>query len=439
MFLFLFAAWFQLFSPQGSTAVTQYQCPPCGCQLDSQIHLQPGQCNACQMPLVLMDSEASLHIHQTVGHLFQDGALGIFYPKLIYPVFVISILLGLTLLRKFFYHKKTLDPFLTLFVLVIAFYAFKNQIYGVDNGITNNPYYLFLPISWIMALGPLLWLHVQLFIQKDKRLQRNWIYHFIPAGIVWLGYIILAIGPQIWREQWMETPFETSFSHVEQILSLILGWIYWALAFRTFRIWRNKTPNHKKHKRWLTSFILTCGFLLVIWSLIIALNLLVYRGGITTLTYNPLWLTIFLVIVIVATTFFQDSKFFFTNGYQWYADDESWNNNGIEQKLHAYMTDKKPFLDPELNLNKLSSQTGINAKHLSTTLNKGVGLNFYDYVNGFRIDEVKKLLLNQENRNLTIEAMANMAGFKSKSSFNTAFKKVTQMTPREFLKNQGSN
>lgn len=435
MLILLFAAWLQLI-PLDSSQIRRYQCPPCGCELDGHVHQAPGKCTACQMPLIPMNEEASIQIDQTVGHLFHDGALGIFYPKLIYPVFVISILMGLSLLWKFVRHQRTMDPFLTLFILVIASFGFKNQVYGVDNGITNNPYYLYLPISWIVAIGPLLWLHVKMVTQKDRRLHPNWAYHFIPAVLIWLGYLTLAMGPEYWRENLRVTPFETGFGHPEQLLALTLGWVYFIAAFRTFNHWTYEVSNHEKQKRWLRIFLMLCCLLLAVWSLIICLNLTVYKGGITTLTYNPLWLTIFFIILTITIAFLRDSRFFFSNGYQWPGSDALSNNHAINQELQDFMNSEKPFLDPELSLNKLAHLTGINAKQLSTALNKGAGLNFYDYINGYRIDEVKRLLLDQEYKNLTIEAVANMAGFKTKSSFNTAFKKVTQMTPREFLKNQ---
>ena len=55
-------------------------------------------------------------------------------------------------------------------------------------------------------------------------------------------------------------------------------------------------------------------------------------------------------------------------------------------------------------------------------------------MNYYRVAEVKNLLQDLQNNNLTIEAIAQIAGFKSKSTFKTAFKKLTNMTPRQFMK-----
>ena len=61
-------------------------------------------------------------------------------------------------------------------------------------------------------------------------------------------------------------------------------------------------------------------------------------------------------------------------------------------------------------------------------------MNFVSFVNSYRIAEAKKLLLDPNKYNLTIEAIGNESGFKSKSAFNGAFKKITGMTPSAFVK-----
>ena len=54
------------------------------------------------------------------------------------------------------------------------------------------------------------------------------------------------------------------------------------------------------------------------------------------------------------------------------------------------------------------------------------------YINHFRINSAKELLKNAEYEHYTIEAIGGMSGFKSKSAFNSAFKKITGYTPSEY-------
>ena len=62
--------------------------------------------------------------------------------------------------------------------------------------------------------------------------------------------------------------------------------------------------------------------------------------------------------------------------------------------------------------------------------------NFYDLINGYRVDEAKRLLVNPENKNYTILSVGFEAGFNSKTTFNTVFKKFTGLTPTDFREQQ---
>jgi AraC-like DNA-binding protein len=103
-------------------------------------------------------------------------------------------------------------------------------------------------------------------------------------------------------------------------------------------------------------------------------------------------------------------------------------------KLKLIMHEEKPYLDSSLTLQKLADTIGITTQHLSQTINERMNQNFFDFVNCYRIKEAKRLLVDPRGELLTILAIAEELGFNSKSSFNTAFKKITGMTPSEYKK-----
>ena len=104
-------------------------------------------------------------------------------------------------------------------------------------------------------------------------------------------------------------------------------------------------------------------------------------------------------------------------------------------KLVAHMTEKKPFLDPELTLSSLAKDLDISRSVLSQLINDGIGENFYDFVNKYRVEEVKRLMTDPEVKNFNLLGIALEAGFKSKSTFNLIFKRFTGLTPTEYRKN----
>ncbi|MDR6923751.1 MULTISPECIES: AraC family transcriptional regulator [Chryseobacterium] len=103
----------------------------------------------------------------------------------------------------------------------------------------------------------------------------------------------------------------------------------------------------------------------------------------------------------------------------------------IKGLLEEVMNKKKPYLNSELNLIKLSELLSVSTHQLSYVINTGFGKNFFQYVNEYRIEYAKKLLKEADSK-LSILGIAYEAGFNSKTSFNTTFKKLTNQTPSEY-------
>lgn len=106
----------------------------------------------------------------------------------------------------------------------------------------------------------------------------------------------------------------------------------------------------------------------------------------------------------------------------------------IIDKLTAVINEKRPYLDPELTLPMLADMTGVPRNYLSLAINEGVGQNFYDFINAYRVSEVKKQLEDPENHEINLLNLAFSSGFNSKATFNAVFKKNTGVTPTEYKK-----
>ena len=96
------------------------------------------------------------------------------------------------------------------------------------------------------------------------------------------------------------------------------------------------------------------------------------------------------------------------------------------------MDEKKIFNQNKLTLGELAEFISISPHNLSEVINTKTGMNFFDFINRYRIEEVKREIIKPKNDNLTIHAVAMDAGFNSKSSFNTLFKKYEKVTPSEY-------
>lgn len=100
--------------------------------------------------------------------------------------------------------------------------------------------------------------------------------------------------------------------------------------------------------------------------------------------------------------------------------------------LKYYMKEKEPFLDPSLTILELSNQIEIPVRDLSVLINHHMDQHFFDFVNEYRIEKAMSILKNPLKSDLTVLEILYEVGFNSKSSFNTSFKKYTNLTPTAY-------
>ncbi len=104
----------------------------------------------------------------------------------------------------------------------------------------------------------------------------------------------------------------------------------------------------------------------------------------------------------------------------------------ILRQVEALMQNEQLHRDSNLSLNKLATKLNISPHLLSQLLNDNLEKSFTQYINEYRIEEAKQMLIN--NGNLKIQTIAEMCGFNSNSTFYAAFKKINHTTPAEFVK-----
>lgn len=104
----------------------------------------------------------------------------------------------------------------------------------------------------------------------------------------------------------------------------------------------------------------------------------------------------------------------------------------IKASLLAVMAKDRPYRDPDLTLADLAEQIDTTPHKLSEVLNGELSQTFYDFVNSYRIDEVRQRLAEERSKNVTVLSLAMDAGFASKSTFNEVFKKQTGQTPSKY-------
>ena len=140
-------------------------------------------------------------------------------------------------------------------------------------------------------------------------------------------------------------------------------------------------------------------------------------------------------VTIFITSFFilSESRFFEKS---WIADKyETLTSNSIQfETIENFISNSQYYSNQDINLKKVAEELGTNGNTVSKLINSETGVNFNDYINQKRIALAQKRLLDDGFNHLTVEAVGQSVGFKSKSAFYNAFKKHTGQSPSAFMR-----
>lgn len=206
------------------------------------------------------------------------------------------------------------------------------------------------------------------------------------------------------------------------------------IAFEFFRFTRD---NHSTPKKILLYILLTVISFFFLFNM--SSNLLYKRLEIASGWSMIEWpVDIFFLSVVIAllslTALLVNSGVAFLPPSKYASS--SLNKNSYDEiisEISRVIKEKQLYKQFDFNLQLLSDELNSNSGYISQTINHGLGIRFNDYINQFRVEEAKLQLRSSENNHITIEAISELCGFKSKSTFFRAFKKETGLTPKQFI------
>lgn len=328
-----------------------------------------------------------------------------------------------------------------LFLSIIGcYYIF--QVYHND-----GTYYVpvFSEINYAIPIlyGLLLWLYAKSLLIKDYKLGGLDILHFIPFVVFLIFLFLTSTGTS--NEEALR---QNGYPLIKLVINplYLFATLYMLLSTKK-KLYNQYSYDVRMHHYWL-SWVTGAG--IVLWLVALAGYIYSKMNGYQTNVMGDYFLIGFLAVFlfILAYVGFNRTKIFLATEDQFDYDlgdtepaqvKESPEQN-IElqteyQALLSTMEAKKPYLDQQLSLQKLSDIANISSGKLSTIINTFGNQNFYDFVNGYRVEEVKNKLRSADMEVYSILGIAEECGFNSKASFNRVFKKIEGQTPTQYLKN----
>jgi len=215
---------------------------------------------------------------------------------------------------------------------------------------------------------------------------------------------------------------------------------YWLLSYQTLsdhkkNLLRVASSIEDVNLKWLKNFLVASLVMILVKIIPIEGRLnsiipLVYFAGMLVLAYYSIRQQSIHPIELVTS----DSLSREPNEKEAWERLEADQVEELRRKVIRITMQQNLYLDPSLTLPALSRATEISVQDLSYVLNKGIKKNFYQFINELRVEEAKILLLSDKVKTLDMLGIATHAGFNSKTTFNTTFKKLTGLTPSQFQK-----
>jgi AraC-like DNA-binding protein len=360
---------------------------------------------------------------------------------------ILSFLLAVFLLVKK-KEKLVSDKVLALWLFVFSLDFLRSYMLFFKGKMFLLGFGYALPLLY----SPLLYFYISLVIGNKKRFDLRFLWHLIPFVLanIYMFFYIYTQSPE-WRIAFFE---DTSFVSRPLLFNLILfivAIVYPVYVILIYGLLKKHLKNIKRvyscrdqiDLYWVNYLLISVS---VLW--IISLYSKFISGYFNSLHYSNATMTVYffelIIIMIIGYFGFKQGMIFFgsSSGESSNVDPEKYKTSGLRSEdakaflpiLLEYMESKKPFLNNRLTISELAGQLEIPTNHLSQIINEQVGKNFFEFVNQYRVEEVKQRILENHERKFTLLAIAFDSGFNSKSSFNSIFKKQTGLTPKEYMK-----
>ncbi|KAA3608773.1 MAG: AraC family transcriptional regulator [Calditrichaeota bacterium] len=361
----------------------------------------------------------------------------------------LSFFLAILLVTK--KSKNLADTILGIWLFIIAIHLLGYFIYTLGFW-DKYPHLVGTTLPFPLLHGPMLYLYTLYSLRNENKLRRLDYLHFTPALLCYLYmlpfYFTYTEEQKVLVDNGL-LDYSALFSTVVLISFFVSGLAYPIISYHVLGKHKKLIDDNFSYDNcisldWLKYSIWGIGAVYVS-----AVVISILREGLgMQFTFNADYIFYLIIILFVFCIGFfgiRQQNLFSENGINKKAQlvqekqGADYKKSGLKsevakevhQRLTKLMTEQKFYTNPKLTLNELAQSVEVSPNHLSQIINQYEEVNFHDFVNRYRVEEfIKNASAHKE---ITILSHALDAGFNSKSSFNSVFKKHRGLTPSTFI------
>lgn len=343
-------------------------------------------------------------------------------------------------------HDRILIFWLLYLGLATASYALSIDFFPESSLLSN------VIIALFLMHGPFLYLYVSALTLDKKHFKAKNLLHFLPF-FAFVLYLFVAsrfsaysegIRVDHLTENAVEPPLLFLFF---LIITALSGPVYFFLAYKKFHRSKKSTLDFSSKEvnlDWLGKLIPIFG---IVWTALIVIAVIHHVFHLFSMEFcsDGLYLSLSAFIILIGYFGFKQKDVFINFSPEIEQEIPSdpeikyaatkMEGHELQQccnKVGQFMKTNRPYLDSDLTLPKLAEDLNVSTHHLSQVINEMHDKNFFNFINKYRVEEVKRKIQDPKYQKYSLLGIAYESGFNSKSAFNRVFKNITGTTPSRY-------
>ena len=338
--------------------------------------------------------------------------------------------------------RRLANIFLALLVFFYALMALNIVVVNVLKDYEMLDVFRYIQMEMLYGIGPTLYFYTRCITNPKFEFKKIHYLHFLPLVLEFIFYrtAIYRIGSDgLYLD---ELPTYSYIYLIQQWIGVLSILVYSIISLAILIKYQKQLKNYYSKieilsLKWLQAPIIIYAGYQIIWNILTEIDRFAFDKSLREYYFLPSF-----VVLAVVTCWI---------GFKGYVQKERdivhlkpvpKNSNAEKEakdkiflsKLRQLMETEKLYLNSDLNLAILAESLNMKPRQLSAKINQNCDQNFYDMVNSYRVEAFKNRLQSAERDKLSLLGHAYECGFYSKSTFNHVFKKMTQLTPSEYLR-----